>query len=166
MPELVPKGPDVPVDLPNKSPLSNAWDPHRIRHSLPNLLRTAALLDRAEPQGPQRRVRVRRRSGLPARCERPGGHGSAGRAGGAGLAVHAFAVGLRAGGHARTYHPLVASVGATGDIVDARRRTGRSHRFEFITEVLNRAKRFPAPSGCSRLPAGDMSAGALLALYR
>ena len=73
MPGLVPKGPDVPVDLPKKSPLSNAWDPHRIRHSLPKLLRTAVLLDRAEPQGPQRRVRVRRRSGLPARCERPGG---------------------------------------------------------------------------------------------
>ena len=58
--------------------LSDARDPGRVRHPLASLLRTAMLLvaqgrRAAGPQGPQRRGRVRRRPGLPARRERPGG---------------------------------------------------------------------------------------------
>ena len=47
--------------------------------------------------------------------------------------------------HARIHHPLIASVGETGDLVDARLRKGRVHTadggLDFITEVLDRAER-------------------------
>ena len=47
---------------------------------------------------------------------------------------------------ARVYHPLVASVGETGDLLDVRLRRGAAHTAEgglgFIVEVLDRAELF------------------------
>ena len=60
--------------------------------------------------------------------------------------------------HARIYHPLVASAGATGDILDVRLRKGRVHTaeggLEFITEVLDRAERLLCGKATVRFDAG------------
>ena len=60
--------------------------------------------------------------------------------------------------HARVYHPLVASAGATGDILDVRLRNGAAHTaaggLEFIVEVLDRAERFLCEKASVRFDAG------------
>ena len=60
--------------------------------------------------------------------------------------------------HARIYHPLIASVGETGDLVDARLRRGRVHTadggLDFITEVLDRAERHLCKKPLVRFDAG------------
>ena len=60
--------------------------------------------------------------------------------------------------HARIHHPLIASVGETGDLVDARLRKGRAHTadggLEFITEVLDRAERHLCKKALVRFDAG------------
>ena len=60
--------------------------------------------------------------------------------------------------HARIYHPLIASVGETGDLVDARLRRGRVHTadggLDFITEVLDRAERHLCRKPLVRFDAG------------
>ena len=60
--------------------------------------------------------------------------------------------------HARIYHPLVASVGETGDILDVRLRKGAAHTaaggLEFIAEVLDRAERFLCEKAMVRFDAG------------
>ena len=60
--------------------------------------------------------------------------------------------------HQRVYHPIVASAGETGDILDLRLREGQVHTadggLEFVLEVLE------------RIPSGEMSGEDLLALYR
>ena len=60
--------------------------------------------------------------------------------------------------HARIYHPLIASVGETGDLVDARLRNGRVHTadggLDFITEVLERAERHLCKKPLVRFDAG------------
>lgn len=49
--------------------------------------------------------------------------------------------------HRRVYHPIVASAGETGDILDLRLREGQVHTadggLEFVLEVLVRAERHP-----------------------
>ena len=60
--------------------------------------------------------------------------------------------------HARVYHPLVASAGATGDILDVRLRNGAAHTaaggLEFIAEVLDRAERSLCEKATVRFDAG------------
>ena len=60
--------------------------------------------------------------------------------------------------HARVRHPLVASAGATGDILDMRLRKGRAHTaeggLEFILEVLDRAERLPCGKAAVRFGSG------------
>ena len=47
--------------------------------------------------------------------------------------------------HKRVYHPIVASAGETGDLLDLRLREGQVHTadggLEFVLEVLERAER-------------------------
>ena len=59
---------------------------------------------------------------------------------------------------ARVYHPLVASVGETGDLLDVRLRKGAAHTADgglgFIAEVLDRAERFLCEKAMVRFDAG------------
>ena len=59
---------------------------------------------------------------------------------------------------ARVYHPLVASVGETGDLLDVRLRRGAAHTaaggLRFIVEVLDRAELFLCEKAMVRFDAG------------
>ena len=59
---------------------------------------------------------------------------------------------------ARVYHPLVASVGETGDLLDVRLRRGAAHTaaggLGFIVEVLDRAELFLCEKAMVRFDAG------------
>ena len=58
----------------------------------------------------------------------------------------------------RVYHPIVASAGETGDILDLRLRAGRVHTadggLEFVLEVLERAERHLCGKAAVRFDAG------------
>ena len=58
----------------------------------------------------------------------------------------------------RVYHPIVASAGETGDILDLRLRGGRVHTadggLEFVLEVLERAERHLCGKAAVRFDAG------------
>ena len=60
--------------------------------------------------------------------------------------------------HRRVYHPIVASVGETGDILDLRLREGQVHTadsgLEFVLEVLERAERHLCGNVAVRFDAG------------
>ena len=59
---------------------------------------------------------------------------------------------------ARVYHPLVASVGETGDLLDVRLRRGAAHTADgglgFIVGVLDRAERLLCEKAMARFDAG------------
>ena len=60
--------------------------------------------------------------------------------------------------HRRVYHPIVAAVGETGDILDLRLREGQVHTadggLEFVLEVLERAERHLCGKAAVRFDAG------------
>ena len=60
--------------------------------------------------------------------------------------------------HRRVYHPIVASAGETGDILDLRLREGQVHTadggLEFVLEVLERAERHLCGKAAVRFDAG------------
>lgn len=60
--------------------------------------------------------------------------------------------------HRRVYHPIVASAGETGDILDLRLREGQVHTadggLEFVLEVLERAERHLCHNAAVRFDAG------------
>ena len=60
--------------------------------------------------------------------------------------------------HRRVYHPIVASAGETGDILDLRLREGQVHTadggLEFVLEVLERAERHLCGNAVVRFDAG------------
>ena len=72
------------------------------------------------------------------------------------IAVHGHQPGSAWNGHyhQRMYHPLVASVAETGDLLDARLRAGNAHTAEgaldFILDVLDRGDAVPGRSGAHR----------------
>ena len=57
------------------------------------------------------------------------------------------------------YHPIVASAGETGDILDLRLREGQVHTadggLEFVLEVLERAERDLCGKAAVRFDAGN-----------
>lgn len=70
--------------------------------------------------------------------------------------------------HARIYHPLVASIGETGDLVDVRLREGNVHTaegaLEFILPLLDRVEREIAQVAGVRIDAGFPSEPLLFGL--
>ena len=68
--------------------------------------------------------------------------------------------------HARIYHPLVASAGVTGDILDVRLRNGRVDTAdggpEFIVEILDRAEGTLCDEAIVRFDAGYPGGEALM----
>lgn len=68
----------------------------------------------------------------------------------------------------RVYHPIVASAGETGDIVDLRLREGQVHTadggLEFVLEVLERAERHLCGRAAVRFDAGYPGEGLMAAL--
>ena len=60
--------------------------------------------------------------------------------------------------HRRVYHPIVASAGQTGDMLDLRLREGQVHTadggLEFVLEVLERAERHLCDNATVRFDAG------------
>ncbi len=60
--------------------------------------------------------------------------------------------------HKRVYHPIVASAGETGDLLDLRLREGQVHTaaggLEFVLEVLERAERHLCDKAAVRFDAG------------
>ena len=60
--------------------------------------------------------------------------------------------------HKRVYHPIVASAGETGDLLDLRLREGQVHTadggLEFVLEVLERAERHLCSRAAVRFDAG------------
>ncbi len=70
--------------------------------------------------------------------------------------------------HARVYHPLLASVGQTGDLIDARLRAGNAHTAEgaldFILPLLERVERELCQVAAVRIDAGFPEEGLLSGL--
>ena len=70
--------------------------------------------------------------------------------------------------HARVYHPIVASAGETGDLLDLRLREGQVHTaeggLEFVLEVLERAERHLCGKAVVRFDAGYPGEGLMAAL--
>jgi hypothetical protein len=70
--------------------------------------------------------------------------------------------------HATIYHPLVASIGETGDLVDARLRRGAAHTAEgaldFIVDLLDRVESKLCQVADVRIDAGFPEDGLLTAL--
>ena len=68
----------------------------------------------------------------------------------------------------RVYHPIVASAGETGDILDLRLREGQVHTadggLEFVLEVLERAERHLCGKPAVRFDAGYLGEGLMAAL--
>ena len=68
----------------------------------------------------------------------------------------------------RVYHPIVASAGETGDILDLRLREGQVHTadggLEFVLEVLERAERHLCGRAAVRFDAGYPGEGLMAAL--
>jgi len=76
------------------------------------------------------------------------------------IAVHGHQPGSEYNGHyhARIYHPLVASLGATGDLLDVRLRKGAAHTAEgaldFILPLLDQVEKKLCQVATARIDAG------------
>lgn len=76
------------------------------------------------------------------------------------IEVHGHQVGSEHNGyyHRRIYHPLIASIAETGDLIDAKLREGNAHTaagsVEFIGELLDRVERKLCQVAAVRMDAG------------